>query len=320
MTKMTKNSTVVAGIDVAKSKLDIAIHGDQQTWQVENTPVGWSKLVQLMHRNKVVRIGLEATGGYERDVTKQLRKAGFVVVVFQPLQVRALGEFLKRRAKSDRIDAALIAACVAYQTDVRPPPDPRLAPLADLLTPIEQDEEDIARIKTRLEHARDASLRRTMLADIHRLEKRCAARIRKLAAALRCHDDLAMRLDLVQSIDAIGLRTALAMIIRMPELGSLSREQAAALIGVAPFVHESGKFAGQRRIGGGRKRPRKSLFGAAFSGAMHWNQELIAFYGRLIAAGKPHKVALVACMRKLIIFANTVLARGTPWVGRLADA
>jgi transposase len=307
-TKMSKTTTIAAGIDVAKAKLDIAVHGSSERWQVANVPAGFRDLVRLMRRHKVTRIGLEATGGYERDVVQHLREAGFAVVVLQPLQVRAFAQFILCRAKSDRIDAGLIAACTAYHDRTREVPDARLAPFADLLTLIEQTEEDIARIKVRLEHVRDAAVRRILTSDIARLKERRAVMIAKLVAAIRVHDDLDRRLDLLTSIDSIATRTAIAFLIRMPELGRLSREQAAALAGLAPFVHDSGKRAGERHIAGGR-----AVYAAALPGAFRWNKQLIALYQRLKAAGKPHKVALVACARKLVIYANTVLARGTPW-------
>jgi transposase len=318
--KMNKSSTIAAGIDVAKAKLDVAVHGCKKHWQVTNTPAGFGELVRLMRREKVACIGIEATGGYERDVVAHLRKADFAVVVLQPIQVRAFAQFILCRAKNDRIDAALIAACAFHRNNVREPPDPRLAPFADLLTFIEQIEEDIARIKVRLEHVRDPGLRRTMLLDIDRLKQRRATMIAKLVTALRRHDDLACRLDLLTSIDGIATRTAVAFLIRMPELGRLSREQAAALAGLAPFIHESGKRKGERHIAGGRARLRKSAYSAALPAAFRWNLQLVSLYRRLIATGKPHKVALVACARKLVIYANIVLARGTPWVSATTTA
>jgi transposase len=319
-TKMTETSTMAAGIDVAKAKLDIAVDGCGERWQVANAPEGFRDLVRLMRRRKVTRIGLEASGGYERDVVGYLRKAGFSVVVLQPIQVRAFATFILCRAKSDKIDAGLIATCVAYRVSTREPPDPRLAPLADLLTFIEQIEEDIACNKVRLEHARNCDQRRFLLAEVKRLKTWRGKMLAKLTATLRTHDDLARRLDLVISIDGIAERTGLALIIRMPELGRLSREQAGCLAGLAPFVRESGERKDEAHIAGGRERLRKSLYSAALPAAFFHNAQLVAFYRRLIKAGKSHKVALVACARKLIVFANTILARGTPWTSNLATA
>lgn len=317
---MTKDSTIAAGIDVAKAKLDIAVDGCSERWQVANSAAGFRDLVQLMRRRKVARIGLEASGGYERDVVEHLRKAGFSVVVLQPIQVRAFATFMLCRAKSDKIDAGLIAACVAYRASAREAPDPRLPPLADLLTFIEQIEEDIACNKVRLEHARNPDQRRFLLAEVKRLKTWRDRMLGKLAAAVKAHDDLARRLDLVVSIDGIGERTALALIVRMPELGRLTREEAGCLAGLAPFVRESGERKDEAHIAGGRQRLRKSLYSAALPAAFFHNPQLIALYRRLTKAGKPHKLALVACARKLVVFANTVLARGTPWTSQAAPA
>ena len=311
---MTQTITTTAGIDTSKLKLDIALHGGPERWQVANTLSGWRALAANLAKIGVARVGIEATGGYERDVVGALRKAGFTVVVLQPIQVRAYAQFVLCRAKSDKIDAALIAACIAHRDTLREPPDPRLVPLADLLTFVEQTEEDIARSKVRLEHARNPDQRRLLEADVKRLAKRRTQMLAKLSAKLEAHDDLARRRDLVLSIDGIGERTALAMIIRMPELGRLSREEAASLAGVAPFVHDSGEHKGERHIAGGRARLRKSVFAASLPATFFHNPQLGALYRRLVANNKAHKVALIACVRKLIIYANTVLARGTPWV------
>jgi transposase len=314
MTKMVKSTITAAGIDVAKAKLDVAIDGCKQRWEVTNDPTGFLQLAKLLRSRKVNRIGLEATGGYERDVTEHLRNNGFSVVLLQPRQVRAFAESMLRHAKNDRIDAGLIAAFTALLKITREAPDPRYALLADALVFIEQIEEDLKRIKTRLEHTRIARHRRFMLDDIKRLKLRRSRMLAELEAAVRSYDDIAERLNLVLSIDGLALRTALAIIVLMPELGKLSREQAAALAGVAPFDDTSGKRDGERHIWGGRARLRTSVYAAALPASFKWNTQLVALYRRLTAAGKPHKLALIACTRKLIIFANTVLARRTPWV------
>jgi transposase len=310
---MLKTSTAAAGIDTSKGKLDIAVHGQASPWQVENTLRGWKRLRCDLAIAGVVRVGIEATGGYERGVVKHLRAAGFTVLVLQPAQVRAYARLHLRRAKNDALDAVLIAAVTAAMDAPGIEPDARLAELADRLTFVEQIEEDIARLKTRLEHIGDRRLRRLVLADIARLKARRRAEMLRIAKELQVHPDLARRLDLVLSVPGIGERTALALVIRMPELGRISREQAAALAGLAPFDDDSGKHKGQRHIAGGRGRLRRSLYAAALPAAFRWNRALIDLYARLIAKGKAHNAALIACARKLLIYANTVVARGTPW-------
>jgi transposase len=311
---MTQGSIISAGIDTAKLKLDVAIHGQKGTFTVENAAAGWTQLAARLTQAGVTRVGIEATGNYQRPVTRFLQKAGFTVIVLQPLQVRAFGMLRLQRAKNDRIDARLIAACThVLDADNKMPPDDRFDALQDHLTFIEQVEDDIARIKTRLEHIADKRLRRIDETDLKRLQTRRTHELKRLEASVRAHEDLAKRFELVCSIPGCGTRTALAMVVRMPELGKVSREQAAAIAGVAPFVHKSGKYEGQTHIGGGRARLRRSIFMGALPASFHWNPQLIAFYKRLRANGKEHTSALIACARKLLIYANAVVARGTPW-------
>jgi transposase len=315
---MTQTNILTAGIDTSKAKLDVAVHDRTGRWQIANALPGWRDLAAKLAKIGVARVGIEATGGYERGVVEYLRMAGFTVLVLQPIQVKAFGRVHLRRAKNDALDAVLIAACAAALNPPKIAPDPRLADLAGYLTFLEQIEEDIARFKVRLEHIEEPRLRRLVTSDIARLKARRAAQIRDIANHLRSHDDLAKRLALVLSIPGIGERTALALIIRMPELGQISREEAAALAGLAPFDDDSGQHRGQRHIGGGRGRLRRSLFAAALPAAFRWNRALIALYARLIAKGKAHNAALVACARKLLIYANTVVQRGTPWIKNAA--
>ncbi|WP_128932983.1 IS110 family transposase [Bradyrhizobium zhanjiangense] len=314
---MAQTSTTTAGIDTSKAKLDIVVHGRDEGWEVANDLPGWRKLVQLLTKAGVKRVGIEATGGYECGVVEHLRAAGVIVLVLQPIQVKAFGRSRLRRAKNDTLDAALIAACAASLEEVRSAPDPRLAELAEQLTFLEQIEDDIKRFKTRLEHLDKPGLRRIVLDDIARLKARRLSQIRHIAKQLRAHHDLAVRLDLVMSIPGIGERTALALLVRMPELGRVSREEVAALAGLAPFDNDSGQYTGQRRIAGGRARLRRSLFAAALPAAFRWNKAVMALYARLTAAGKAHNAALIACARKLLIYANTVVQRGTPWTEKL---
>jgi transposase len=320
-TKMSNSTTVTAGIDTGKTRLDVAIHGHKRGKVFANGPAGWQQAQAFLTEHGVGRIGIEATGGYERGVIRHLRQAGFVVVLLQPLQVKAFGQLHLRRAKNDRIDAMLIAACTdMIDAHNKLPPDPRFQAFGDHLTYIEQTEEDIVRCKTRLEHIDEKRLQRTIDADIKRHQRRRQAELKRLLAAVRKHDDLARRLDLVLSIPGIGERTALSIVLRMPELGQVSREQAASLAGLAPFVHQSGKRQGETHIGGGRGRLRRALYAAALPAAFRWNPALMAFRARLAARGAPHVSTLVACARKLLIYANTVVARGTPWCNRTADA
>jgi transposase len=312
---MTQISTITAGIDTSKHKLDIALHGGSKLWQVENTPPGWRRLAAELIKLGVTRVGIEASGGYEKGVVQYLRDMGLTVLVLQPIQVRAYARAHLRRAKNDRLDAILIAECTAHLVDKpKIAPDPRLTAVAGHLTYVEQIEEDIIRLKTRFEHTDDPRLRRLVLSDITALKKRRAGVMAHIIEALQVHPDLAKRFDLIISVPGIGKRTALALIVRMPELGQISREEAAALAGLAPYDDQSGAHSGPRHIAGGRDRLRRSLYAAALPAAFRWNRALIDLYKRLLAKGRSHKAALIACARKLLVYANTVVARGTPWL------
>lgn len=313
---MSKGSTAYAGIDTGKDYLDAALHKRKEDLRVRNSPEGHRALSAWLRKHCVKRVGIEASGGYEMDIVARLRHGdGFTVVVFQPAQVRAYATFHGLLAKNDKIDARLIAACTAAREDkdIHDPPDERLAPLAARLTYIDQVGDDIARHKTRLETCRDARGQAHGKQEIARHKKLEKAELALLEKEIRRHDDLARRLDLIESVAGIGMKTAILILVRMPEIGRLSREKVAALVGVAPYDDDSGSRHGERHIRGGRKRVRAGVYAAALPASRRHNPLLKALYERLRAAGKCHKAALVACARKLVIFANAVVARGTPW-------
>ena len=310
---MAKRTTICAGIDTGKRKLDVALDGSSEQLQVENTAEGHKVLLEWLRRHRVKRIGIEASGGYEQPVVAELRRKRFVVVVFQPAQVRAYAKFHLQRAKNDKIDAALIAACTAAVKKIHDAPDPRLQPFAEHLTLIEQIREDIALYKNRLETCRDPRIQKLWKEEIARLAKRERAELKALVAAIRQHRDLAERLDLIYSVSGAGMPTAVAILVRMPEIGKITREQAAALAGLAPYDDDSGSEAALVTSMADARRLRRALYTAALPASFRWNPQLIALYQRLRAAGKVHKSALIACARKLLIFVNTVVARGTPW-------
>jgi transposase len=310
---MNKHSTIAAGIDVSKSWLDLALDGRDERWRLPNTGAGHAELVAVLIRFGVARVGLEASGGYEAAAIAVLREAGLETIVFQPRQVRAYAVYRLRRAKTDTLDAGLLAACTAAHSPARPAPDPRLLPLCEVLCLVGQIDDDIVRLKTRQEACRDERIQTRNAAEIKRLKAERTQEIKRLRAALTAHPDLARRLQLVTSIQGLGEITALTLLIRMPELGSLTREEAASLAGLAPFDHSSGRTEGQRRIAGGRADVRTALYAAALPAAFRWNSALVSLYTRLTGRGKTHQQALIACARKLLIYANTVLARGTPW-------
>ena len=310
---MTHSTTLTAGIDVAKARLDVAVPGAARTFALANAPEGWTDLIRTFAELGVGRVGLEASGGYERPVADALRAAGLDVRLLQPAQVRFCARLRLRRAKNDRLDAEIIARCADLVDAGDLPDDPDLRRLADRLTYVEQIEEDIARIKIRREHHREPHILDYDAHDIAELKARRRRELAAILADLRNRPDLARRLELLVSIPGIGERTALTLVVRMPELGRLDREQVAALAGLAPFDDQSGKRTGARHIAGGRARVRSALFRAAFPAAFRWNPALVELYRRLTARGKPFHLAIVACARKLLVFANAVIHRGTPW-------
>lgn len=317
---MSNVSMVVAGIDIGKARLDVALHGAPARQVFDNSVAGHHRLIQWLRSVQVVRVGLESTGSYSQAVTEALREAGFEVAVLQPLQVRAFAQYRLQRAKSDPLDAALIATCAALLDKVHEAPDARLAPLAEHLRLIEQLEEDVVRAKTRLEAAHLAHVRRFLRREVERLERREAAERVLLLKSIAAEPDLLARLQLIQSVDGIGERTALSLLLLMPELGRLEREPIAALAGLAPFVRKSGKWRGQSRIGGGRDRVRRALYAASLAAAFRWNPAIKSLYQRLRATGKEHRKIMVACARKLLIQVNAVVARGTPWISSRSAA
>jgi transposase len=310
---MAKRTIVCAGIDTGKRKLDVALEGRRDQLQVANTPEGHAELLAWLRQHCVKRIGIEASGGYEQPVVAELRRQKFVVVVFQPAQVRAYAKFHLQLAKNDKIDAALIASCTSAVRKIHAAPDPRMAAFAEHLTLIDQIGEDKSRLKNRIETCRDPRIKKLWKEELVRLEKQKKAELKLLVAAIRQHADLAQRLKLIGSVDGIGMPTAVAILVRMPEIGQITREQAAALSGLAPYDDDSGGRVGARHIAGGRERLRLALYTATLAASFRWNKQLIALYQRLTVAGKGHKCAMVACARKMLIFANTVVARGTPW-------
>ncbi len=308
-----KSNTAVAGVDVGKGWLDAAVHGRDDEVRVANTAVGILELMSWLAARDVGRVGMEATGGYEKDLRAAGDAAGLEVVVHQPLEVRLYGKLKRRRAKNDRQDAQLIAAATAQVDAVRAAQDPRLQELAERLTAYEQVTDQAAEMKTFLETVRLKDVAALIRSQIRALERAKAKLAADLMARVRGQPDLLERLRLLISLPGVGPIVALSLLIRMPELGAMKRGQAASLIGVAPFDRDSGQLKGMRFIAGGRARPRRMLYLAALA-ARRCDPALKAFAERLVARGKPAKLAIVAVMRKLVEAANLVLTRQQPWL------
>lgn len=310
--EQVQSNTKVAGVDVGKTWLDVAVHGLEDEGRWANTTAGIGELIVWLRAREVGRVGMEATGGYERGLRSALEAAGLEVVVHQPIEVRLFARLTRRRAKNDALDARLIAAATARVDTVRAAGDPRLIELAERLTAYEQITDQSAGLKTFMEHItlKDLAIDlRRQIAAMIRLKAKLLAGILEL---IKAHPDLLARYRLLLSLPGVGPVVAATLAVRMPELGAMKRGQAASLVGVAPFDRDSGQHRGQRFIAGGRSRPRRMLYLAALA-AKRFDPALKAFAQRLLNNGKPPKLAIVAVMRKLIEAANIVLQRGQPW-------
>jgi len=316
--KQSKSSTKIAGVDVCKPWLDVAVWGSQEVLRTDNTAAGFVELGAWLKARGVSRVGLEATGGYERALVAWLGAAGFEVVVHQPAEVRLFARFKRLKVKNDKADAHLIAAATAQVDAVKAANDPLLIELAERLTLYDQASDALAHHKTTMEHLTLADLKAESQIERRRLMDRKKKLGLDLIRRVKADPQLAQRYGLLLSLPGVGPLIAAALVVRMPELGAMKRGQPASLLGVAPFDRDSGKHKGQRFIWGGRARPRRLLYLGALA-AKRWDPHFRAFAERLIAAGKPPKVAIVAVMRKLIEAANLVLARGQPWQARPAN-
>jgi transposase len=304
---------VSIGIDVSKDRLDVAATASEVTpFFVARTHDG---LVELMERLRPLgpeRIAVEATGGFETVVAAALAAASLPVVVVNPAQVRAYAKALGRRAKTDPIDAAVIAAfAAATKPPIRPLPDAETEALADLVARRRQIIAMIGAENQRLKRAstRTAkSIRRLMKA----LEKELSDIDSDIDDSIRRSPNWLEKADLLTSVPGIGDQIARTLLAELPELGSLDRREIAALVGLAPWTRQSGQWRGKSFIGGGRASVRSALFMGALAASRH-NPTLKAFRDRLVAAGKPKMVAIIAVARKLATILNAIIRDNKPW-------
>jgi transposase len=303
---------IFVGIDISKAVLDVAVYPATGAWQMPYDKQGVAELVKRLAELSPTLIVMEATGGLERRLEQVLAGAGLALVVVNPRQVRAFAKALGRLAKTDSIDALVIAR---YAQSVRPEPrtvrDEKTRELEALLNRHRQLVEMITAERNRLKSAGE-KVRENIQAVIAFLE-RCLKEVdRDLNNAIQCLPEWREKSELIQGVPGAGPVLASTILALLPELGRLNRRQIAALVGVAPFNRDSGAFKGQRCIWGGRSRVRTALYMAAHS-ASRYNPIIKAFYERLKAAGKAHKVAITACMRKLLTILNTMIRDRVPW-------
>ena len=311
--EQVKSSTVIAGVDVGKLQLDAAIEGIEDQLETGNNRQGITRLIDWLVGHGVGRVGVEATGGYERRLRTALEARGIDVIVHQPGEIAAYRRFTRHNAKTDKSDARLIAAATAASKRQPKSGDPRLIELSERLTAYEQIADLLMSLKT-FKHSLSLEDLDHMVDDqIVRLTCLKKALALQLVKAIKADHQLKARYDLLLSLAGIGPIVAASLVIRMPELGSMRRGQPASLIGVAPHPRDSGQHQGHRFISGGRSRPRRMLYLAALI-ARRYDKALNTFATRLRTAGKPAKLVIVAIMRKLIEAANLVLKRNQPWL------
>lgn len=301
------------GVDVASKKLDVARHDRAEVVSLENSPTGIEQFVAEVQRQPSALIVVEATGGYEMPLVTALAEAGLPVVRINPRQVRAFATALGQLAKTDAIDAVLIAR---FAHDVRP----AIRPLA---TPDQRRLADLAARRRQLLSLRTAELNRRGKTQRPELLESIDAVVAVLTEQL---DDLEQQIAqlvetdpawrerdrLLQSVPGVAATTSRTLLADLPELGQLQPKQLAKLVGVAPLNRDSGKLRGRRTIFAGRRTVRTALYMATFS-AMRCNSQIRTFYTRLRAAGKPFKVALTACMRKLLTILNALVRDNKTW-------
>jgi transposase len=300
------------GIDVAKAQLDIAIRPSGERWAVPNDPNGVMTLVDRLQALQPPLIVLEATGGLERMVTSALATAGLPVVVVNPRQARDCARATGQLAKTDALDARALAHCAdVIRPTPRPLPDAQTQELRALLGRRQQ----LIIMRTAEQHrlaGTNERLTQDITAHIAWLNARIATLDDDLETLLRASPLWRANDDLLQSAPGIGPVCARTFLLELPELGTLTRQQIAALVGVAPLNCDSGPLRGRRTIWGGRAHVRTVLYMGTLV-ATRFNPQIKAFYQRLLAAGKIKKVALTACMHKLVTILNAMLRHRTSW-------
>lgn len=324
MTASHSADNTFVGIDVGKASLDVQWHrGDSA--QYANRPDAIASLVQRLQAGPLVkRIVMEPTGGYEKPLVAALRQAKLPVELVHTSRFKGYRMMVGANAKSDTSDARLLAAYAAAPDEVRGrkvdrvelPEDAVREELRELASRRDQLKHMIHAESCRLAITQHAALRRSILAHLETLRAEDKQVLQMMRELVRRRLDLRRDQQLLRTIKGLGTVSVLTLISAVPELGYLDNKQAAALVGVAPFVHQSGTLTAPARIHGGRAAVRRVLYMAAVTASRH-NPVLKSFYERLIAKGKPAKLALVALMRRLVVFANAVLRSGQPWKGAI---
>jgi transposase len=301
------------GIDVSKAWLDVHIVPSGESFRLDNDAGGIERLRRRLAALAPERVTLEATGGLETSCVVELAAAGLPVVVINPAQVRAFAAALGKKSKTDELDAAVIAAFAAtIRPELRPLPDAETRALAELVARRRQIVAMIVAEENRLGAASSRQAVKSIRRLLAALKRELAAMDEDMDGHVRKSPMWLVRQELLTSVPGVGPTTARTLLAELPELGSLDRRQIAALVGLAPFTRQSGKWRGKSFIGGGRASVRTGLFMATLVAIRH-NPVLKAFRNRLVGNGKPKLVAVVATMRKLITILNAIIRDQKPW-------
>lgn len=318
MSARTTMDQVFVGIDVSKARLDVACRPDGSAFSEANTPQGAAALVARLRGLGPALVVLEATGGLEAPAASALAAAGLAVAVVNPRQVRDFARATGRLAKTDRIDAAVLAHFAdAVRPPVRPLPDDQARQLEALIVRRRQLVEMRAAEQNRLGAATAEAVRKGLEAHIAYLSVQVGEVDGELARAIEATEAWKAKDDLLRGVPGVGPVVSRTLLASLPELGSLTNKEVTALVGLAPVARDSGTLRGRRAIAGGRGPVRAVLYMAALT-ARRYNPALRAFYGRLTAAGKAAKVALTAVMRKLLTMLNAMVRKNRPWDPSLA--
>lgn len=306
-------AAVIVGIDVSKEQLDVYVHPSGESFTVARDPEGLEALVTQLGEAEPELIALEATGGFETVVAAHLGTAGLPVIIVNPAQVRHYAQALGKRAKTDRIDAAVIARFAeATNPEVRALPDEDTRLLASLLARRQQIVQMMVAERQRARHLTAPRLKKSVNRLLTALQKELAALDKEIDDSIRKSPLWREKENLLKSVPGIGPNIARTLLAELPELGTLTRREVASLVGLAPFTRQSGQWRGKSFIGGGRSRVRAALFMGAMVARQH-NPTLRAFFERLVAAGKPRMVAMIAVARKLLTILNAIVRDQRPW-------
>ena len=301
------------GVDVSKHSLDVHVRPSGESWSVTNDAKGHVELVKKLGGMAPTLVVLEATGGYQASAVAELGAASVRVAVVNPRQVRDFAKATGRLAKTDAIDAAVLAHFAeSIRPEPRPVPDEITVELQALVTRRRQLIDMRTAETNRLETCRVLQVRRNIQKMINMLNKQIGTVEDDLDTTIRNSPLWREREDLLSSALGVGPTTARTLLTHVPELGTLNRRKIAALVGLAPFNNDSGKRTGARSIRGGRTEVRAVLYMATITAVRH-NPQLQTVYARLVAAGKAKKVALIACARKLLTILNAMMRTKTPW-------